>query len=67
MNQDFTDTIFSLKYHENDEHSIALKGAMILTLVIGWAWQLTQLGESIKIGGCRSMEPGILLMAISKV
>ena len=27
MNQDFTDTIFSLKYHENDEHSIALKGS----------------------------------------
>jgi hypothetical protein len=27
LNQDFTDTIFSLKYYENDEHSITLKGS----------------------------------------
>jgi len=48
MNEDFTDTIFSLKYYENDEHSIALKGSYDfdtgdwLGLAIDTTWRINK-------------------------
>ncbi len=48
INRDFTDTIFSLKYQENDEHSISLKGSYNfdsgdwLGLAVGTTWRINK-------------------------